>query len=115
MYALHKQSVSGDAPPTPPSSTTSGDDESSSSSSVADRAKIAAWRAKRGMSKSEAMSRYAEECDRQLRVYGTRDGGDGNVGVGVGVGGASTPTSSTMTGGAMHPRGPSAAAVSARP
>lgn len=110
LYALHKQSVSGDAPPTPPSSTTSGDDESSSSS-VADRAKIAAWRAKRGMSKSEAMSRYADECDRQLRVYGTRDGGD--VGVGVGVGGASTPTSSTMTGSAMHPRGPSAAAVAA--
>ena len=55
LYALHKQSVSGDAPP----ATT---DDSSSSSSVADKAKLAAWRTKRGMTQAEAMQRYVEEC-----------------------------------------------------
>ncbi len=67
-------------------------------SSVANRAKIAAWRVKQGMPKMEAMLRYADECDRQLRVYGTRDTGDGNRGAGVGIntGGMSTPTSSLL-------------------
>eukprot|EP00578_Thalassiosira_sp_NH16_P030718 CAMPEP_0181078260 /NCGR_PEP_ID=MMETSP1071-20121207/1389_1 /TAXON_ID=35127 /ORGANISM="Thalassiosira sp., Strain NH16" /LENGTH=226 /DNA_ID=CAMNT_0023159559 /DNA_START=137 /DNA_END=817 /DNA_ORIENTATION=+ len=72
LYALHKQSVSGDAP-------TASNDElltssQSKSSSVADKAKMAAWRSKRGMSQADAMAAYVDECDRQLRVYGTRDG-----------------------------------------
>ena len=55
LYALHKQSVSGDAPAT--------DDDVSSSSSVADKAKLAAWRTKRGMTQADAMQRYVEECE----------------------------------------------------
>ncbi len=60
LYALHKQSVSGDAPPV----TTAEEEESSSSSSlsVADKAKLAAWRTKRGMVQADAMQRYVEEC-----------------------------------------------------
>eukprot|EP01082_Thalassiosira_pseudonana_P012891 g12639.t1 g12639 contig6:2325060-2326593(+) len=64
LYALHKQSVSGDAPSKDPPD-----------ASVADKAKIAAWRNKRGMSQADAMQRYVEECDRQIRVYGSRDAG----------------------------------------
>eukprot|EP00579_Thalassiosira_antarctica_P019766 CAMPEP_0201975948 /NCGR_PEP_ID=MMETSP0904-20121228/55541_1 /ASSEMBLY_ACC=CAM_ASM_000553 /TAXON_ID=420261 /ORGANISM="Thalassiosira antarctica, Strain CCMP982" /LENGTH=357 /DNA_ID=CAMNT_0048526881 /DNA_START=86 /DNA_END=1155 /DNA_ORIENTATION=- len=63
LYALHKQSVSGDAPDTDPP----GD------VSVSDKAKIAAWRSKRGMMQDDAMGRYGDECNRQLRIYGTRD------------------------------------------
>ncbi|EED93148.1 acyl-coa binding protein, partial [Thalassiosira pseudonana CCMP1335] len=59
LYALHKQSVSSDAPSKDPPD-----------ASVADKAKIAAWRNKRGMSQADAMQRYVEECDRQIRVYG---------------------------------------------
>jgi acyl-CoA-binding protein len=55
LYALHKQSVSGDAPAT--------DDDLSSSSSVADKAKLAAWRTKRGLTQADAMQRYVEECE----------------------------------------------------
>lgn len=65
---MHKQAVSGDAPPQ-----TSNDE----TLSVADRAKIAAWRTKQGMTKSDAMARYVEECDRQQQVYGTMTDGDG--------------------------------------
>lgn len=97
MYALHKQSVSGDAPPV------TNDDELSS---VADRAKIAAWRTKRGIDQADAMARYVEECDRQLSVYGTRDG-DGNS-----SGGAST---SSPNGSAMHSYSSPAAATTAAP
>jgi len=68
LYALHKQAVSGDAPPQ-----TSNDE----TLSVADRTKIVAWRTKQGMTKSEAMTRYVEECDRQQQVYGTMADGDG--------------------------------------
>lgn len=57
LYALHKQSVSGDAP----AATT--EDATASSNSVADKAKLAAWRAKRGMTQVEAMQRYVEECE----------------------------------------------------
>lgn len=64
LYALHKQSISGDAPP---------QQSSSSESSVADKAKLNAWNGKRGMTKVDAMVKYIQECDRQLRVYGTRD------------------------------------------
>jgi acyl-CoA-binding protein len=58
LYALHKQSVSGDAPPV----TTVEEESSSSSLSVADKAKLAAWRTKRGMVQADAMQRYVEEC-----------------------------------------------------
>ncbi|KAL3769346.1 hypothetical protein ACHAW5_008774 [Stephanodiscus triporus] len=97
LYALHKQAVSGDAPPT------TNDDELSS---VADRAKVAAWRTKRGMDQADAMARYVEECDRQLSVYGTRDS-DGNS-----SGGAST---SSPNGSAMHSYSSPAAATTAAP
>uniref|UniRef100_A0A7S2E1J9 ACB domain-containing protein n=1 Tax=Helicotheca tamesis TaxID=374047 RepID=A0A7S2E1J9_9STRA len=61
LYALHKQVLSGDAPmKNPPDA------------SVADKAKMNAWRTKRGMTQVEAMSRYVSECDRQLRVYGSK-------------------------------------------
>lgn len=68
--------MSGDAPPTPPNAS---DDESSS---VADRAKIAAWRTKRGTARVDAMARYIDECDRQLRTYGSRDADSASGGSG---------------------------------
>ena len=62
LYALHKQSIAGDAPPH------DGDVSLSSNSSgggaVAERSKRAAWRAKRGMTRDVAMARYVEECER---------------------------------------------------
>jgi len=45
---------------------------------VADKAKLTAWRSKRGMSQADAMSAYITECDRQLKVYGTRDSTSGS-------------------------------------
>lgn len=63
LYALHKQAVSSDAP-----------SESSSptkSSSPAEKAKLAAWRTKRGLNQAQAMSAYIIEADRQLQIYGT--------------------------------------------
>ena len=62
LYALHKQAVSSDAPP----STTP-----IKSQSPAERAKLQAWRTKRGLSQSQAMTAYILEADRQLLVYGT--------------------------------------------
>ena len=62
LYALHKHSVSGDAPSEDPSS----------SNSVADKANLNAWRGKLGMSQQDAMEAYVRECDRQVRLYGTR-------------------------------------------
>lgn len=113
LYALHKQAVSGDAPPT-----SSADGETTAS--VADRAKASAWQAKRGMSQSDAMARYVDECDRQRRIYGTRDGdGDGGGGGGSSMGSSTssvpmrattamtttvataTTTTTTTTGGEM--------------
>jgi len=79
LYALHKQSVSGDAPTSDPPS-----------ASVADKAKLNAWRAKMGLSQQEAMEAYVVECERQVGLYGTRDdgsrssaGGGGNSGSGA--------------------------------
>jgi len=60
LYALHKQAVSGDAPVNVPVG----------ANSVSDKAKYQAWRGKQGISQDEAMARYIEECDRQIRVYG---------------------------------------------
>lgn len=66
---MHKQAVSSDAP-----------SESSSptkSSSPAEKAKLAAWRTKRGLTQSQAMSAYIIEADRQLQVYGTSEATSG--------------------------------------
>lgn len=46
---------------------------------MADKAKLTAWRNKRGMSQADAMSAYISECDRQLKVYGTRDSSGGST------------------------------------
>lgn len=62
LYALHKQAVSGDAPTV--GSTTK-------SLSIPEKAKLNAWKAKRGTIQAEAMNAYVTECDRQTRVYGT--------------------------------------------
>jgi len=71
LYALHKQSVSGDAP-------TITTDDDSKSRSVANKAKLSAWMSKRGLAQGDAMTAYVEECDRQLRVYGSRDNTNGS-------------------------------------
>ncbi|CAB9510528.1 acyl-CoA-binding protein [Seminavis robusta] len=60
LYALHKQSVVGDAPASIPNSATQPE-----------KAKHQAWRAKKGVSQQEAMRLYIQECDRQVRTYGT--------------------------------------------
>jgi acyl-CoA-binding protein len=60
LYALHKESVSGDAPST-----------FSSTASGPERAKYQAWRSKSGLGQSEAMRLYLQESDRQIRVYGS--------------------------------------------
>ena len=52
--------MSGDAPQSDDTSQTSN-----SSASVADKAKLAAWRSKHGMSQSEAMVAYIYECELQ--------------------------------------------------
>lgn len=51
LYALHKQSVSGDAPPANPPNATS-----------TELAKLAAWRGKSGLDQAEAMACYIDEC-----------------------------------------------------
>ncbi|KAL7501787.1 hypothetical protein ACHAWX_000356, partial [Stephanocyclus meneghinianus] len=79
LYALHKQAVSGDAPIK----------NDSPDASVADKAKLSAWRSKRGLSQSDAMQQYVNECDRQIRVYGTRDAGETNGGASMEAGNAS--------------------------
>jgi len=61
LYALHKQSVSGDAP-----------SSFASSASSAERAKYNAWRTKSGLATSDAMKLYLQESDRQIRVYGSK-------------------------------------------
>lgn len=58
MYALHKQAVSGDAPATLATQT------------AAERAKYQSWKAKGGLSQTEAIRLYMQEADRQVRVYG---------------------------------------------
>lgn len=63
LYALHKQAVSSDAPSELSSPT--------KSSSPAEKAKLAAWRTKRGLSQAQAMRAYIIEADRQLQIYGT--------------------------------------------
>jgi hypothetical protein len=66
-----------------PLSTTNGkDDGSLPLSSLANRAKIAAWRAKQGMLKAEVMERYVGKCNRQLCTYSTRNAAGGSGGSG---------------------------------
>lgn len=69
LYALHKQAVSGDAPASDPPS-----------ASVADKAKLNAWRGKMGLSQQDAMEAYVVECERQVQLYGTRGGDDASSG-----------------------------------
>ncbi len=64
LYSLHKQAASGDCPANAASGKGSG----------ADKAKFEAWKTKRGLTQAEAMSRYISECERQLRVYGSKGG-----------------------------------------
>eukprot|EP00580_Thalassiosira_gravida_P020470 CAMPEP_0201680382 /NCGR_PEP_ID=MMETSP0494-20130426/50568_1 /ASSEMBLY_ACC=CAM_ASM_000839 /TAXON_ID=420259 /ORGANISM="Thalassiosira gravida, Strain GMp14c1" /LENGTH=285 /DNA_ID=CAMNT_0048164101 /DNA_START=323 /DNA_END=1180 /DNA_ORIENTATION=+ len=91
LYALHKQALGGDAAP-PLDSADTNNNNTSSSSSVGDKAKLNAWRGKRGMSREDAMMRYGEECERQLRAYGTRgDGGSVGGSAGGSAGTASSP------------------------
>lgn len=60
LYALHKQAVVGDAP-----------NSISNSASQAEKSKHQAWKSKRGIAQQEAMRLYIQECDRQLRMYGS--------------------------------------------
>lgn len=62
LYALHKQAVSGDAPTSIPSAT-----------SLAEKAKYQAWQRKKGMAPEQAMLLYVQECDRQVRTYGSME------------------------------------------
>uniref|UniRef100_A0A7S4VFP5 ACB domain-containing protein n=2 Tax=Ditylum brightwellii TaxID=49249 RepID=A0A7S4VFP5_9STRA len=75
LYALHKQAVSGDAPNKKPAT----------DASVAEKAKMNAWRTKRGLSQVEAMSRYITECDRQIRVYGNKSASSAETAAGGGM------------------------------
>jgi len=61
LYALHKQAVSSDIPS---SHNTSG-------ISIPEKAKVNAWRSKKGIPRGQAMILYIQECDRQWRVYGS--------------------------------------------
>lgn len=63
LYSLHKQAVSGDAPDPTTASV-------SSKASIPEKAKMNAWRNKRGLTQPEAMNQYIAECDRQMNVYG---------------------------------------------
>lgn len=67
LYALHKQAVASDAPEMPShvNSTIKG------TPSPAERAKLNAWKTKRGLSQSQAMAAYINEAERQIRTYGT--------------------------------------------
>lgn len=63
LYALHKQAAAGDCNTDKPVN-----------KGVAEKAKWSAWRSKSGLSQAESMSRYIAECDRQVRVYGSKAG-----------------------------------------
>jgi len=61
LYALHKQAAAGDCEVDKPTN-----------KGAAEKAKWQAWKTKAGLSQAEAMSRYITECDRQIRVYGSK-------------------------------------------
>ena len=52
--------MSGDAP----------DHMMNSDVSMAEKAKFNAWKKQRGLTQEDAMTRYVEECNRQIRIYG---------------------------------------------
>lgn len=60
LYAWHKQAVVGDAP-----------NAIANSASQPEKAKFQAWKAKKGTAQQEGMRLYIQECDRQVRMYGT--------------------------------------------
>ena len=68
LYALHKQAISGDAP-----------HQMLASATQAERSKWNAWKAKRGLSQTEAMRLYLQESDRQIRVYGNGNNNNNNT------------------------------------
>lgn len=78
LYALHKQAVSGDAPLSDNDTSSQASGASGSPSSVADRAKLAAWRGKRGTSREDAMAGYVRECELLIEegrgLFGRRRG-----------------------------------------
>mmetsp|Transcript_12820 Transcript_12820/g.26152 ORF Transcript_12820/g.26152 Transcript_12820/m.26152 type:complete len:357 (-) Transcript_12820:45-1115(-) len=63
LYSLHKQAAAGDCEVDKPTN-----------KGAAEKAKWTAWKTKAGLSQAEAMSRYISECDRQIRVYGSKSG-----------------------------------------
>ncbi|KAL3942793.1 MAG: hypothetical protein SGBAC_003069 [Bacillariaceae sp.] len=67
LYALHKQSVSGNAPTSFPST-----------ASAAEKAKYNTWRTKSGLAATESMKLYLQESDRQIRVYGSTSTSNGS-------------------------------------
>lgn len=69
LFALHKQSVSGDAPLKDPLIHSSS--PHSVHASPIERAKLNSWQTKRGLSQTQAMTAYIVEADRQLLVHGT--------------------------------------------
>lgn len=60
LYALHKQAVVGDAP-----------NSIASAASQPEKSKYQAWKAKKGIVQQEAMRLYIQECERQVRMYGS--------------------------------------------
>lgn len=73
LYAFHKQAVASDAPEQMATTTASSSNgtRKNYSTSPAERAKYNAWKTKRGMSQSQAMTAYIIEANRQMNVYGT--------------------------------------------
>jgi acyl-CoA-binding protein len=63
LYALHRQALSGDAPPL--------STQQSQGWNATERAKYQAWKSKAGLDSAAAMQQYLTEADRQMRVYGT--------------------------------------------
>ena len=66
LYSLHKQAANGDCDvPMPTTAGNSGD-------LGKEKAKWNAWKSKSGLSRAESMQRYITECDRQVRIYGSK-------------------------------------------
>jgi acyl-CoA-binding protein len=77
LYALQKQAVAGDAPSEDTSNAKSKNNDGNQS--PLDRAKLNAWRTKRGLSQTQAMIAYIIEADRQIAVYGTDTNSSNNA------------------------------------
>jgi hypothetical protein len=89
------------------------DNGSSLLSSLANRAKIAMWRAKRGLPNAEVMARNINKCNKQLWAYCTRKAAGSCGGGSLGRMLASLPMSATTVtnGSTVHLRSPLAAAA----